>query len=300
MIASIFFSILGLLIAPMLLGIINKTKAFYAGRKGAPILQPYYTLSKLLKKGAVYSDTTTTVFRAGPIIGLASVIIASFIVPICGVASSANFIGDLILFAYLLGLARFFTVVAALDTGSTFEAMGGSREVWISTLAEPALFLVFCTLAHHTGEMSMSNIFASLSYSSLSLPILLGIALFIIVLAENSRLPVDDPNTHLELTMVHEVMILDHCGVDLAFIMYGAAIKLWITGSILINVILPIKTASPFLNGAFGIIAMFILAVVIGIVESSIARLRFNKIPEFLILAVSCAAIALAVAMKGG
>lgn len=301
--ASVFFWFSGLVIAPLMLGIINRTKAFFAGRKGAPLLQPYSNLRKYLYKGAVYSSTTTFLFRLGPIAGLAAIIIAGLMIPLGSVSAPVSFSGDLILFAYLFGLARFFTVVAALDTGSSFEGMGGSREVWISCLAEPVLFLVFGTLVCYTGEWSLSDIMASLSIAALpnvfSISILLGISLLMVVLAENSRIPVDDPNTHLELTMIHEVMVLDHCGVDLGFIMYGSALKLWITGSIFVNVVFPVRFGNIWLDGITGIFALLFLSVLIGIIESSMARLRFNSIPQFLIGAFSLAAIALIAVLRG-
>ena len=140
MMASVHI-LLALALAPLLLGVINRTKAFFAGRNGQPLFQLYYDLAKLLRKGAVYSRTTSWVFRAGPIVGLAAVVLATAIVPLAGVGAPLAFAGDLVLFAYLLGLMRFFTVIAALDTGSAFEGMGASREVQFSALAEPVLFL---------------------------------------------------------------------------------------------------------------------------------------------------------------
>ncbi len=156
--------LLALGLAPLLLGIINRTKAVVAGRVGAPLLQPYHDLAKLMRKGAVYSRTTTWVFRAGPVVGLASVILATALVPFGSSRALLAFPGDLLLFAYLLALARFFTVIAALDTGSSFEGMGASREVTFSTLAEPALLLALAAVARQTGSVSLSAIVSGVGY----------------------------------------------------------------------------------------------------------------------------------------
>ncbi|MCX5758013.1 MAG: NADH-quinone oxidoreductase subunit H, partial [Candidatus Hydrogenedentes bacterium] len=237
--------VLALLLAPVLLGVINKTKAFFAGRKGQPLLQAYSDLWKLLHKGAVYSRTTTWVFRAGPVVGLACVIVAAAIAPFGGARGLFAFPCDLILLAYLFGVMRFFTVLAALDTGSSFEAMGASREVQFSALAEPALLLGLAAIARLTGLYSLSDMFPALSMATYvhfgPVVVLIASAFLIVFLAENARIPVEDPNTHLELTMIHEVMVLDHSGPDFAFILYGAALKLWVLGSLLINVAAPIR-----------------------------------------------------------
>ena len=198
---------LGLVFAPLLGGIINRTKAAFAGRTGQPLLQPYYDLYKNFRKGAVYSTTTSWLFRAGPIAGLASVIVALALVPVNGSTAPLAFTGDLILFAYALGLMRFFTVLAALDTGSSFEGMGASREVFFSALAEPALLLGLATVARRAGTLSLSELLAATSVTSPELVLVLA-ALGIVFLCENARIPFDDPNTHLELTMIHEVMVL--------------------------------------------------------------------------------------------
>ena len=231
--------------APLLLGITNRTKAIFAGRNGPPLFQTYYDLWKLLHKGAVYSRTTTWVFRAGPMIGLASVLVATLFLPFGGCRSPLSFAGDLILFAYLLGLARVFTVLAALDTGSSFEGMGASREVLFSALAEPSLFLALAAVARQTGSLSLSDMHLALSTTawghSALLMNLVAVVLLVVLLAENSRIPVDDPNTHLELTMIHEVMVLDHGGPDLAFILYAAALKLWLFGALIVDLVIPAR-----------------------------------------------------------
>ena len=273
--------LLALTLSPLLLGVINRTKASFAGRNGQPLLQSYFDLWKLLQKGAVYSRTTTWVFRAGPIIGLAAALAATALVPLGGLPSTVSFTGDLVLFAYLLGLMRFFMVIAALDTGSSFESMGASREVTFSALAEPALLLGLAALARQTGSLSLSSIYSSLSFDAwLGVGPMLALvvaALMVVLLAENARIPVDDPNTHLELTMIHEVMVLDHSGPDFAFILYGAALKLWVLGVLVAGLIIPIRTGNPWLDGGACLLGMLVIAIIIGIVESSMARLRLPR-----------------------
>lgn len=277
----------GLVLAPLLLGVINRTKAVFAGRRGAPLLQAYYDLGKLLRKGAVYSRTTSWVFRAAPAVGLASVVAALALLPVSGTPAPLSFAGDLILFAYCLGLMRFFTVVAALDTGSSFEGMGASREVQFSALAEPALILGLAALARVTGSLSLTGMFSGLANPTWLAAgpalVLVTVALTIVFLAENSRIPVDDPNTHLELTMIHEVMILDYSGPDLAFVLYGAALKIWVLGALIVNMFLAMLGLSgPAALGGFAA-GMLVLAVVVGVVESVMARLSLLKVPQLLI-----------------
>jgi formate hydrogenlyase subunit 4 len=232
-----------LVLAPLLVGVINRTKAFFGGRHGQPLLQPYRDILKLARKGAAYSETTTWIFRAGPLVSLAATLLAAALMPYAGRDAVLAFEGDLVLFAYVLGLGRFFTVIAALDTGSSFEGMGASREVAFSALAEPALFLALAALARKAGSLSLSGIFSvvggELWMEAGPALALVAATLIVIALAENARIPVDDPNTHLELTMIHEVMVLDHGGPDLAFVLYGVALKLWILGTLFVQVVLP-------------------------------------------------------------
>jgi len=292
----------GLAASPLIFGVINRTKAFFAGRKGPSLFQTYFDLWKLLKKGATYSRTTTWIFRAGPMVGLASAAAALILLPLGNLPAFIAFPGDFVFFAYLLCLMRFFTVLAALDTGSSFEGMGASREVLFSALAEPSLFLGLAAIAAQTRSLSLSGMVGGISTSSWAAEgpalALVCAAFFAVLLAENSRIPVDDPNTHLELTMIHEVMVLDHCGVDFAFIQYGAALKLWVLGGLLVGIAVPVRTGDAFLDlGAF-LIGMLILAVMIGIVESSMARLRLTRVPTFILGAAALAALALVLVMR--
>ncbi len=299
MIASVFHILLLLLAPPLMLGIVTRTKALFAGRRGPPLLQAYFDLWKLLRKGAVYSRTTTWVFRAGPIVGLAAVIASGLLVPIAGIRAPMAFQGDLILFAYLLGLARFFTVLAAMDTGSSFEGMGASREATFGSLAEPALFAGFLVLVVGSGDFSLSGILGPgllRLWSGIGPAlVLVAVSFAVLLLAENCRIPVDDPNTHLELTMIHEVMVLDHGGPDLAFILHGAAMKLFLFASILVRLVLPTDTGFAPLEALVWTAGMGLVAIMVGCVESAMARLRLARIPALLGGAMVLGTVAIAV-----
>jgi formate hydrogenlyase subunit 4 len=278
-----------LLMPPLLFGIIGKTKAAFAGRVGAPYLQPYFDLIRLFRKGMVFSTTTTWVFRAGPIVTLAAIFLAALMVPLGHHQPPISFAGDMILFAYLFALGRFFTTAAALDTGSSFEGMGAAREVTFSCLTEPALFFALIVLARLSGSLSLSTMLTQSftnvwQTSGASLILLLG-GLFIVLLAENSRIPFDDPNTHLELTMIHEVMVLDHSGPAFGYIMYGSALKLFVLGAFFMHIAFPFKAGNPLLDWLLFVVSMAALAIAIGIVESIMARLRLVRIPQLLVAA---------------
>ena len=296
------YAILGLLLAPVLPGVINRTKAFFAGRHGPPLLQAYYDLAKLLRKGAVYSRTTTWVFRLAPSVGLACVVAALLLVPTGDFAAPLAFPGDLILLAYLLGLMRFMTVCAALDTGSSFEGMGASREVQFAALAEPALILGLAALARETGSFSLSGIFGGMNRPDWlqvgPALVLVAAALLIVFLVENCRMPIDDPNTHLELTMIHEVMVLDYGGPDLAFILYGSALKLWLLGALLTNIFLPLTGLAGPAQVACLLAGMFVVAVVTGVIESVMARLSLLKVPQLLVGAAALSVLGFALMLR--
>jgi formate hydrogenlyase subunit 4 len=277
-----------LAVPPAMLGVIAKTKATFAGRVGPPVLQPYYDIAKLLRKGSVFSRTTTWVFRAGPVVGLAATLIAAALVPVGDGAAVVAFDGDFLVLAYLLGLARFFTMAAALDTGSSFEGMGAAREATFACLTEPAFVMGLLAIARATGALSLSSflgpsIAAHWSHAGPSF-VLVAAGLFVVMLAESCRIPVDDPNTHLELTMIHEVMVLDHGGPALGFILYGAALKLFVFAAMLIRLVVPISAPSwaAWLALAGGTLA---ISLAIGVVESTVARLRLNHVPAFLLAA---------------
>jgi formate hydrogenlyase subunit 4 len=283
-----------LLLPPLLPGLINKVKALVAGRQGPPVLQLYYDLAKLARKQAVISRATTWVFLAGPAAVAAAALVASLLVPFGHAPAPVHFEGDMILFAYLFGLARFATVLAALDTGSSFEGMGAAREVTFSVLAEPALFLGFAALAKVSGSLSLSGMLAlgGPSLFRATGPLILVLAGWITVyLAENARIPVDDPNTHLELTMIHEVMVLDHSGRPLALALYGASLKLLVLGALIVGPLLP-RTGRPWADWAAFYGAMALLAAGVGVVECITARLRLNRVPQFLVAGLLATAFA--------
>ncbi|HEY9595988.1 MAG TPA: NADH-quinone oxidoreductase subunit H, partial [Spirochaetia bacterium] len=238
---AVFQICIALCLAPLLTGFINRVKAIVAGRRGQPLLQTWYDIAKLLGKAPLYSRTTTWVFRAGPIVGAATAIAVLILLPWGGGRALVAFDGDVVLFVGLLGLGRFLTILAALDTGSSFEGMGASREAWLSALTEPAVFLALAALAHVSGSLSLSDCLVGLRATGLGAPavILAAVGTFIVLLAENARIPIDDPTTHLELTMIHEVMVLDHSGVDFAFVQYGAGVKLWIWASLFAAMLIP-------------------------------------------------------------
>src|SRR5437764_14792832 len=281
--------LLAMTLPPLLVGIIAKTKALFAGRVGPPVLQPYYDLLKLAQKGSVFSTTTTWVFLAGPVVGLVTAALAVLMIPLGSSDAPLSFTGDLILLAYLLGLGRFFTAAAALDTGSAFEGMGAAREVTFACLAEPAFFLGLLVLAKLSGSLQLSGMFGgALATHWVSAGASLALVLLswgIILLAENSRVPFDDPNTHLELTMIHEVMVLDHSGPAFGMILYGAALKLFVFAALIVRLAVPMETGYVWLNWGMLVAAMLAMAVLIGVVDSVMALLRMLALPSLLIAA---------------
>ena len=293
---SLALPVCALILAPLLLGIINRTKAFVAGRRGPPVLQPYRDIAKYLRRGAVYGDVTTWLFRLGPVVSLAALVAALLVTPFGGIGAPVSFSGDLIVLAGLLALGRFATVLAALDTGSSFEGMGASREVHFAALAEPALLLALATLARVTGSFSLTPVYQGVGIGAWvdALPTLALVAmtLLVIALVENTRIPVDDPTTHLELTMIHEVMVLDHGGPDLGTIHYAAALKLWIFGSLLVGLVVPVRSGSFWQDGAAMLVGMAVFAAVIGMIKSAMARYRLVRVPQFIVAAATLSAVA--------
>lgn len=294
---------LALAAAPLLVGVINRTKAVFAGRRGQPLLQLYHDLAKLLGKGAVYSTTATPVILAAPLVGLAAVLAATAIVPLGGRPGLIAFPGDFLLLAGLLALARFATVISALDTGSSFEGMGAAREAFFSALAEPALLLGLAALAIRDEQLSLAGFYAAVTPDAILVEagpamFLVAAAFLAVFLAENARIPVDDPNTHLELTMIHEVMVLDHSGPDFALIQYAAALKLWLLGSLIVGILVPVRTEWWACDLACGAAGLAALAVLVGVIESTLARLRLVRVPQFLVAAGVLSVLALVLLLK--
>ncbi|MGH7144290.1 MAG: respiratory chain complex I subunit 1 family protein [Planctomycetota bacterium] len=280
------------LLPPLLPGVINRVKARFAGRQGPPLLQPYFDIVKLMQKGLVLSTTTSWVFVAAPVVSLATALLAGLLVPLGSFDAPIAFSGDLILFVYLFALGRFFTTAAALDTGSPFEGMGAAREVTFACLSEAAVFCALLVLARlaATPNFSLTVLLHSPLHAaftqSVAPLVLVAIGMFIVLLAENSRMPVDDPNTHLELTMIHEVMVLDHGGPLLGLIEYGAAMKLFVLSALFLHVVVPFQSGQPALDWLLFVAEMIALAAAIAVVESVMARLRMRHVPYLLVAAI--------------
>jgi len=265
-------------------GIVIRIKSILSGRKGPGIFQPMKDIRRLLQKESVYSQTTSFIFKIAPDIYFASVIIAIMLIPFGNHKGIFSFNGDFVFFAYILALGKFFSIISALDTGSSFEGMGASREALYSLLAEPAFFILMGSLALLTGYTSFADIFTSIhfgSYISYAIGTLASFVLVLIAMIENSRMPVDDPKTHLELTMIHEVMILDNSGFDLGLIFYATNLKFAMYGAIIANLFLTPGNEWYFSMPIF-ITIQILFAVVVGTLESFIARFRMNHNPQFI------------------
>lgn len=288
---------LWLVLAPLVPGIATRTRAVLTGRRGAPVWQTYADVWKLLRRGIVYSRTVTAAFRLVPVAALSAVLAGAALVPLDGRTSLLGFPGDFVAFAYVLALGRFVLVLGALDTGSSFEGMGASREVTFASLVEFGLFIALGALGVVTRSLSLSGMLgaplAAQWTNAAPAMILVAAALFVLLLAECARSPVDDPTTHLELTMIHEVMILDHSGPDLGAILYASSLKLALLAALLARVAWPVAnygTAARF--GAF-VASVLAVGVLVGVVEASMARVRLTKVPLVLASAVALSALGL-------
>ena len=283
----------------VMVGLVNRSKSLWAGRKGPPLLQSGWDLLRLLRKRPVYSAVSTLLFRSGAYVVLAASWLAAMIAPILGSFAPLQFSHDFILFAYTLGLARIFLMLSAMDVGSSFEGMGAAREASFTAFVEPALFLLIGAAGVATGHSSFAALIGDLhhadSFRWLAAPAIA--VLFILLQAEASRVPVDDPLTHLELTMVHEVMILDHSGPELAAMQYAGALKMTIYAGLIAALLNPFDPARAPLYATLASLAlMAAVAVAVGCVESLTARLRMRLVPRYLMLASVIAALCLAAA----
>ncbi len=278
--------IFALFLSPLLFGITNRTKAIFSGRKGQPFLQTYYDIWKLLKKDFVYSKTITWIFKINPLINLISMLIVLLFIPLNSIHSALSFNGDILIVLYFLALARFFMVISALDTGSSFEGMGASREIIFSIFTEFSFFSFLIALIILTSSLSFSIILTKLGlneWASYTPPlIILTISFIIIALAENCRMPFDDPNTHLELTMIHEVMMLDYTGPDLGILTYSSTLKYWIFSSIFSCVLVPNTFNNFLLEIIAGISGIFIFSIIIGVLESILTRIKLLNFPNLI------------------
>lgn len=280
--------------APLWISVIKKVKAWTQGRQGPSVFQTYYTVAKLLRKEVVYASASSRITRVTPLVTMASMLTAALFVPLIFVPEPVGGIGNIILFLYLLALARFFMALAGLDAGSTFGGMGSSREMSISAIIEPTTIIVFAALAFVFRTTNIFDMFArSAATGTITTPILIltGISLFIILIVETSRIPVDNPETHLELTMIHEGMILEQSGRNLALMELAAAVKLTVLMALLINLILPfglattLTAAGLILAASLFIVKGTILAGIIGLFESSMAKMRFFQLPSLFAMA---------------
>jgi formate hydrogenlyase subunit 4 len=276
--------------APLFTGFINKQKAILTGRIGAPVLQPYYELQKLFKKETINSAGSSFISRFSPLLNFITMIITAAMLPIGFWKPLISFNGDIILFAYMLGLARFFQILAAMDIGSSFEGMGAAREATFALFAEPIFFFTLGSVAFITGLTSIYEIYHSIRLDNITyivFIIICSISAFLLAVTECSRMPVDDPNTHLELTMIHEVMILDNSGFDLFLYQYSGYIKLFIYGILEISFFYPFSAHSHLVGLIIFIFGSFILTLTLAVIETITSRFKMKNIPQYLLFATA-------------
>jgi formate hydrogenlyase subunit 4 len=286
--------IFALLAAPLYMALIRKVKAYSQGRKGPGLFQVYYDLRKLLQKEVVYSPTSSWIMRFTPYLNLSTMIVASLFVPLVFVPESTGGFGHVIVFLYLLALERFFTALGGLDAGSAFGGMGSSRSMSLAAVIEPSMVVSFAALAFVLGSLNMHEMFALTASKVLPLSptlVMVSISLFIILIVETGRLPVDNPATHLELTMINEAMILEQAGKNLALLELAHALKQLLLMGILINIIFPLGLTTEVNSGKIAVSAVLfllkagLLAVIIGLFESSLAKMRLFRLPAFYMMA---------------
>ncbi|HPD79179.1 MAG TPA: NADH-quinone oxidoreductase subunit H [Spirochaetota bacterium] len=279
--------ILALVTGIFFTGIIIRVKSLTSGRKGPDILQPLRDILRNLKKGSVYSETTSFIFKIAPSIYFSTIVASLFFIPFGTHKALISFDWDFVFLFYMLSMGKFLMVIASLDTGSSFEGMGASREAFFSMLIEPAMFMIMGSFAILTGHTSFSDIFSKLHNGSYpitmtyAISILSALIVMLIGMVENSRMPVDDPKTHLELTMIHEVMILDNSGFDLGLIMSASILKFTLFGAIAANLFL-LPEKSLLINIAIYFAVQIFYAAFIGLTESFMARFRMKKNPQFI------------------
>jgi formate hydrogenlyase subunit 4 len=281
---NILCIILALLLSPFFIGIVNQTKAFFAGRRGGGVFRLYIDIAKLLRKSSPRPNTSTWIFDVSQCATLSSAVTAAIIFPWMGVGTVASLVPAAFFF-YILAAGRFFTLIGALDAGNAFEGMGASREVQFSALAEPIIFIILGFLVLLTNDISLSGALSGVAIETWKINVISMVLMFLsflgVFLLENCRVPFDDPQTHLELTMIHEAMLLDVGGVDLAFALYASALKFELLAAFLVMMFMPA------FDGGLGYVvcvfaAIAILSVVTGIIESVMARFRFLKTPQVL------------------
>lgn len=299
MIMKLINLIILLFVPFLMMGLIKKTKSFWGGRKGPSIMQPWFDFVRLMKKDFVISNTTSAVFKITPVITFASVIFAGLFVPLASGSAIVNIPVGLIVFAYILGLGKFFALISAMDTGSSFEGMGASREACFTSIVEPAFFMVIGSIMALTGNYTfdaLGKILSSAGTYGILIIVFTALVLFIMLLTEGSRVPVDDPATHLELTMIHEVMILDNSGSDLAILTWANGIKMLLISSLIAYMVIP-SNVSDFVGILLYLVVIALLSMIIGTVESGMARIRMSHIFEFVFIMSSLALVVLSLVM---
>mgnify|MGYP005832997723 FL=1 len=283
-----------LLISPLFMSLIKKVKARAQGRQGPGLFQTYYNIAKLLRKETVYSSASSWVMRATPYICLSMAVVAALFVPLLYVPEPVAGFGNVILFLYLLGVARFFMALSGLDAGSTFGGIGSSREMSLAAVIEPTSIVVLAALAVVARSLNFLDIAresAGALFPASATMILIAVSLFIILIVETGRIPVDNPETHLELTMVHEGMVLEQSGRNLAMMEYAAAIKQTLLIAILVSVLMPFGLVTELsAGGVLLAMALFavkgsVISVIVGLFESSIAKMRLFALPNLFIIA---------------
>ncbi|HXK11009.1 MAG TPA: NADH-quinone oxidoreductase subunit H [Vicinamibacteria bacterium] len=301
--AAVAQAVAFLLLAPVLRGLVRKAKAAFQIREGPRLLQPFFDLVKLLGKERMRSTTASWVFAAGPRVYFASMVAATALVPAAVAFAPLEAAGGVLLLVALLALGRFALATAALDTGSPFGGMGASREMTVGALAEPALMLALFTAGLSAGSLNLGELVRRSAERGVSIhpsAVLAAAALFIVLLAEGGRVPVDNPATHLELTMIHEAMVLEYSGADLALVEWGSAVKELLFLTLLAGLFLPIGVATSLAPTALAVgLAAFAakvlaLAFLVVLVESTNAKLRFFRVPELMAVALGLGFLALA------
>ena len=287
-----------LLMPLLLVGVVNRTKSWWAGRRGPRLLQSASDLRRLLRKRPVISTVASPLFRAGAYLVLVCSLLAVAMTPLLGQFAPLQFSHDFIVVAYTLGLARMALMVSALDVGSAFEGMGAAREASFSTYAEPALFLLIASASAATGMTSFADLIGQLHTTPHYLLVVapFTLALLILLQTEAARVPVDDPLTHLELTMIHEVMVLDHSGPELAAMQYSAGLKMTLYTGLIASLINPVDPrAEPVVAIAVSVALLLLVAVVVGCIESLVARLPMRWVPRYVLLAGAAAVASMVV-----
>ncbi|MBQ3043051.1 MAG: NADH-quinone oxidoreductase subunit H [Alistipes sp.] len=293
MLVQLCNTLLMVVVALSITGVINRTRALLAGRKGIRFAQHIYNVRLLMRKGAVYSSTTSILFRIAPCIYLGATLMAFLFIPVADLWPLFSFHGDIVLVAYLLALSRMALILAALDTGSSFEGMGASREALYGALVEPALMMGLATLALFCGYSSFADIFADAQQLDMNLTVIMLLVAYVFVVIlfiEAGRVPVDDPKTHLELTMIHEVMCLDYSGIDMAMIQIAGWLKNAIFAMIAANAIAVAFCFHWWFATPLAIIAT---GVAVGVVESLRARNKLSRNVTYILTIVALSALVL-------